>query len=173
MNFAAVTYLDPFELAASLRTRWGQFRRQEDGLSILPVRGAPPTADDPDDETGFGYFKQAGVRSGRWPELKTMLDRLERLGEGQEFGRIWLELLPAGYRGFEPTLDSGYSARFSRAYLALRWNPEAVLLSGRETQTLQPGWVTLVNHRTVFGRINLGEWNAVALVIDGRKKEGA
>jgi hypothetical protein len=172
-NFAPVTYLDPFEVAASLRTRWGSFRRREDGMSLLPVRGAPENADDPDDEAGFGFYKRAGVRSGKWPEMKTLLDRIERLGEGQEFGRVWLELYPAGYRGRWELDDSAYGTRFSRAYLALRWNPQATLFAGTEWQVLTPGWVTLVNHRAPRSALNGGEWDAVALVIDGRKREAA
>ncbi len=169
-NFAAVAFLDPFELAASLRTRWGRFHGDPGGLRTMSIRGAPAGAADPDDDATFGFYRQAGVRSGKWPEMAALLDRLERLG-GQDYGRIWLEMYPPGYRGWRDPEPPAYAERFSRAVMALRWNPEAALFSGRESQVLVPGFLTLVNHRTICGAMNLGEWETVALVIDGRKGE--
>lgn len=170
-NFVTLAYLDVFDLAASLRTRWGQFRRQEDGRLLLPIRGEPPNGD-PEDESKFGWYRQSGVRSGKWPELKALLDRVEREG-GIEFGRIRVEMMQPGYLGSFEIDHSGYAGRIGRTILALRWNPQALLYCGGEVNCPQPGMVTLISHRLPCTGINMGEWGAIALVVDSRKKEKA
>ncbi len=152
-NFQPLGWLDTFDLAASLRTRWALFKKPDEGDASLTIALRS--------ERAFGSI------AAKWPELKVLLGRVQRAGD-VEFGRIWIEMLPAGSLGsFEIAAESPYV----RTWLALRWNPGALLYSGPESWCLQPGWITLVNQRVPFAAVNMGETNAVALVVDSREKE--
>lgn len=167
-NFAPVAFLDTWELAASLRTRMGLFDKGEP--RILPIRGPRATADDPDDDTGFVFYKAAS----QWAELKSMLARISRLGDGFggiEFGRIFLELLPPGDCLPWTLEDSAYNVRFMRAELPLRTNPAAIVYSGPESAHLAPGWLTIINHRARHSAANHGEHPRIHLCLDHRRKE--
>ena len=167
MNFAPLAFVDPFELAASLPKRMGLFR---DG--VIAIRGPRAGADDPDDDVTYRQLLDVG----KWAELKSMLAKIKRVGEGAggiEFGRIYLQLLPPGHPvEWQPPL-SGYFERFNRLCMALRTNPTTMHYSGTEHAHLAHGIVTWINMRTWTSAINLGETAAVFLVVDTRRREDA
>ncbi len=165
MNFLTVGFIDPFELSASLPRRMGLFK---DG--VLMVRGPRAGADDPDDDVAYKQLLDVN----KWPELKSMLAKIKRIGDSQggiEFGRIYLELL----QPYKPPVDfcalwmppgDGYAERFNRLWMPLRTNPSVMHYSGIESAHLQHGVVTWINRRTPTSAINLGETVAVFLIVD-------
>lgn len=164
-NFLPLAFLDPHELAASLPRRMGLFKG-----GLLPIRGPRAGADDPDDDVAYRQLLDVG----KWPELKSMLARIKRIGEQQggiEFGRIFMELLPASKTPEWRPPAAGYFERFNRLVMPLRTNPAVVHYSGTESLHLAHGIVTWVNQRAWTSAINLGETNAVLLVVDTRRKE--
>ena len=168
MNFTPLAFIDPFDMIASLPTRLGLFGKGE-GLRQITVRGPRPGGD-PDDDLAFAYYKRA-----MWPEMKAMLERIKRLGEGVggvEFGRITLDLLPAGVvlPWAEPDLGE-YTVRFVRSHLALRTNPGVITYSGSESMHLPSGMLALVNQRVWTATANHGETAMIRLALDTRKKE--
>lgn len=171
MTFAPIAFLDPYELAGSLRQKMGLFREGgEDGSRTLPVRGPRATADDPDDDLAFVLYGPAA----KLPELKNMLTRIKRLGDtpgGIEFGRIWLELLPSGTVTPWVLDDNAYNARFQRAVMAIRTNPAVIHYSGPASLNLAPGFLNIVNHRQRCAAANHGEWPAIHLWVDFRGKD--
>ena len=164
-NIVALAFIDPHELIASLPRRVGLFKN-----GLLPIRGPRAGADDPDDDAAF---RQLAKIDG-WPELKSAIAKLKRIGDqtgGIEFGRIYLEILPPGAaRPWEPP-RSGYYERFNRLTVALRTNPGVAHFSGTESAHLAHGVVTWINQRTWTSDINIGETQAVVLVVDSRRKE--
>lgn len=165
MNFAPLAYLDPFELVASLPRRMGLFK---DGMT--PIRGPRAGADDPDDDTAYRQLLDVN----KWPELKSAIAKIKR-GDGRggvEFGRIFLQLLPANAaRPWSPPETGAYAERFNRLVVALRTNPGCVHHSGAEALHLAHGVVTWINQRTWTSAINVGETAAILLVVDTRRKD--
>jgi hypothetical protein len=122
-----------------------------------------------DAETGFRQGNLA-----KWPELQAVVNQIERLGEQQggiEFGRIHLELLPPDTHLPWERDDSTYAARFNRLTMALRTSPGCMHFAGTESAHLVPGVVTWVNQRTWHSMVNLGETNAIHLIVDTRKRD--
>lgn len=167
-NIVGLAYLDTFELAASLPRRMGPFK---DGA--LPIRGPRAGADDPDDDVAY-VAHMTPTQMNKWPELKSAIARIKRIGDqagGVEFGRIFLELMPAGIaRPWEPPA-TGYFERFNRLAVALRTNPGVVHYSGVESLHLAHGVVTWINQRAWRSAINIGETSAILLVVDTKVKE--
>jgi hypothetical protein len=167
-NFQPIAWVDPFDLAASLRTRMGLFKPGGEGPLTLAVRGPLPGPEN--DPAGLAYYKAAGVRSGKWPEMKIVLDQIKRLGEqqgGVELGRIGLEMLPAG--ACSPWTWTGVPNDFEHGRLLLRGNPGLVWYGGAETWIPTIGVLTLVNWRVPNSAVNMGESPAVWLAVDFRK----
>ena len=146
MNFAPVAFLDTFDLVASLRTKMGLFRKAEDGILELPVRGPSAKAEDPDDDTKFVRYREPA----KWVELQNCISRIRRIGEqmgGIDLGRVRLELLPPA-TCLPWALDEGaYNARFARALLPLRTNPAVTIFSSNESWSPAIGYLTIVNRR--------------------------
>lgn len=165
-NFLPLSFLDPFELIASLPKRMGLFQAGEPRM--LPIRTSKATSDPGD---------AAAYRTGdlaKWPEMKAILGQIERAGEqqgGVEFGHIRMDLLTAGKCLPWELSDTPYLARFNRLVMALRTNPGVMHYSGVEAMHLVPGWVVWVNQRTWRSTVNMGETSAIHLIIDTRRKE--
>lgn len=165
-NFTPLAFVDTFDLVASLPQHMGLFGAGE--LRQIVVRG-PRAGGDPHDDLAFAFYKRA-----MWPEMKMMIERLKRLGDGFEFGRIALELLPAGGKLPWTVEDSEYSRRFVRSHLALRTNPGVVTYAGPESMHLPIGALVLVNWRGVAtATANHGETAMIRLVIDTRQKDAS
>ncbi len=166
-NFAAISWLDTFDLAASLRTRMGLFKMGDEGIFTALVRTTRAN-----DRTLYGYTKTSGVASGKWPEMKIAIDRIKAIGDqggGIEFGRIALEMLhPRGASGGWAAPDD---SPFDLGYLLLRGNPGLVWYSGAETWMPTIGVLTLVNRRVPNSAVNMGESPAIWLSADFRKQE--
>lgn len=164
MNIAAVAFIDPFDLAASLRRRLGLF--QGEGLrKMLPLRG-PKRGADPDDDTLFVWSKERE----RWGELSAMLGHLAHT-QDILWGRIELEMLMPG--GIVPWArdQTPYGQRFTRAHVALRTNPSAMNFVGGTAVNMAAGVVNLIDRTLPCSAINLGETSRVHLIVDFRKKE--
>lgn len=171
MNFTPLTFVDTFDLAASLPAKMGMFGAGEDGLRQIVVRGPRPGGD-PDDDLAFVRYKRA-----MWPEMKAMIERIKRIGDmagGIEFGRITLDLLPAGTRLPWVVEDSEYSRRFMHSHLALRTNPGVITYAGPAAIHLPVGMLTLVPWSGIAtATCNHGESGMIRLVVDTRKKDQA
>jgi hypothetical protein len=157
-NFLPLAFIDPFDLIASLPRRMGLFKEGR-----INIRwGLDPN------------FHQADL--AKWPDLQSVLNQIERFGEQQggiEFGRIHIELLnPDTCLPWERD-DSPYAERFNRLVLALRTNPGVMHYSGTESLHLVPGVVTWANQRAWHSMVNLGETNAIHLIVDTRKRDQA
>ncbi len=161
-NFAGIAWLDPFDLSASLRTRMGLFKPTDSGLPIAFVRSHRPG-----NPEAFGYTKASGVASGKWPELKIVLDRLTSASAqmNAELGRVQLEMLPAG--GCSPWERS--ESPFDHGRLLLRGNPGLVFYGGAETWLPTIGVLTLINRRVPNSAVNMGESPAIWLAVDFRR----
>lgn len=164
MTFAALAWVDTFELAASLRgPRVGLFPKSGE-CRILPLRGPKRDADPEDDATFVRFFT-------KWPELTNLLDELRRIaGGGVEYGRIYLEMLmPTGIIPWEHD-TSGYAQRFQRVHVAVRTNPNAYVFIAGAAVNMQPGIVNLVDRRYPISAINMGTSWRCHLIVDFRKK---
>jgi hypothetical protein len=168
-QFAPLAFLDPFDLISSLPRRMGLFKigsdDPEDHRKMLFIRT----------QRGVDEYRNVGDL-GKWPELKAIVSQIERVGEqqgGVEFGRIFLELLPAGVCLPWQSEDTPYFARFNRTIMRLRVNPGAALYYGVETLQPPPGLIVMVNQRTPHCQINIGETSAISLVIDFRRLAGS
>jgi hypothetical protein len=160
MNFAFLAFVDVFDFAASLRPRLGLLKGGR-----LVIRGPRKDAADPDDDLAFVMAKEAA----RWPELKTTLSHVERLGDkagGVDFGRIHLEMLMPGQTLPWSHETTPYAEMFQRAHLALRTNPGAALFSGNEAWHVPTGHVVAINRRAPCSAINMGEHSRIHLIID-------
>lgn len=172
MNFTLISFLDTYDLACSLRPRAGMFGGS--GVRTLHLRGPKKGAEDPDDESDYGRSREAA----RWPEFKTLIGRIERLGEQifsnyggghVEFGRIFLEWLDVGATVPWRKLEGDYFERFNRLHLALRTNPGCMLYSGVEAIQLPPGQMARMNVMVPHSAVNLGASPRVHLVLDVRR----
>jgi len=168
--FAAVLHLDTFELAGSLRTRWGLFKTEEAGHRVLRIRGTAKGAEESDDK--FGAYPAAQ----KWPELGNLRGEIARRAEavmppGIEYGRIFMEMLDAGAAMERPAETAPYFTRWSRAIVALRTNPGVLVVCGAETLIPQIGWLTVVSPRLPGYVANMGDHPAVWLALDFRKKD--
>lgn len=161
-----ITWLDPFELAASLPPRMGLFKPAEtEGVRVLPVRSQ-----------GEGGKWVGHASTQKWVELANMRSRLKRLGDALlgevEFGLIFLEMLDPG--AVVPWQPCPGEPEWSRLHLVLRTNPGAALLSaepdGVQTASPAPGQVVGVNGRWWLSAVNLGSAPRVHLVVDLRRK---
>lgn len=160
MNFAFIAFFDTFDLVASLPERLGGFKGER-ARRVLTLCG-PRTDDDP------AFVDSAQFL--RWPEAQNLVDRIRRLDEGIEFGRIHLEMLLPGH-GTPWTREEGeYAERFSRAYLALRTNPGCRLICGGEMLELLPGNLTVINRRVLHSAVNWGDNPRINLVVDFKQK---
>ena len=158
MNFLQLGWLDFFDLAASLRTKLHLFPEPDaDGCRILDLRWL-----DAND------VWRAHAETKKWVELKNTLSRIRRIGAGTdiETGRIWLEMLDVG------ALIPWHSTvgEYSRLYCAVRTNPAVMQFNGLEQRHLLPGTLTLVSPNQMASACNLGEWQAIHLVIEIRKR---
>lgn len=171
INFTFLPYIDAYyDVARSMHSRAGMFVGK--GVRTLHLRGPKKGAEDHDDAIDYGRSTAAV----KWPEFKTMLGGLERMGEqitgGKiEFGRIFLEMLDVGTLVPWRRLESEYFERFNRLHLALRTNPGAMLYSGCEAIQLLPGQLTRVNVRVPHSAINLGNSPRIHLILDVRKAD--
>lgn len=168
--FATIAHLDTFDLAGSLRTRWGLFKPTgTPGLRILRVRGLKT-----DSEDEFVRYKPAAS----WVELTNLRNEIARRAEtiippGIEVGEIVLEMVDAGAALDWSRETDAYFDRYTRAILPLRTNPGVLLIYGNETASPGPGWLTAVSPRLPHAAINMGDSAYVALVLDFRRKEPA
>ena len=157
-NFAAVAFLDTYDLVASLPGRIGEFKAGNP--RILTLRGAVK-----DKEGEYGYTALAN----RWPEVKNILGRIE-MGTPQsgplDLGRAYLEMLDPG----SDTRWQSVGGIFATLHLPLRTNPDAIMYSGRENQHLLPGMLTIVDTR-LWSAVNRGEWPRVHLVVDVKRTQ--
>lgn len=170
MSFAAIAWVDVFELACSLRARAGLLAKPGE-WRIVNLRG-PKAEADPEDDAAFVRFKAAT----QWPELSNVLSQLQRLGVERtggpvEFGRQYLEMLAPGAVVPWERAEGGYAERFSRVHLALRTNPAATTFIGGAAANMQPGVVNLIDRRVPYSAINLGTSWRCHLVVDFRQKE--
>ena len=166
--FAPIIHLDTFELAASLRTRWGLFKPTGmPGLRELQVRDLKIGTEDQ-----FMRYKAAI----NWVELNNLRSEIARRAEmilppGIECGRIFFEMLDPGSALNWITEDEPYFLRWTRAILPLRTNPGVLFVYGNETASPGPGFLTVVSPRLPHAAINMGETAYVGLVIDFKRKE--
>lgn len=168
-NFLPVAFFDTLELAGSLRARWGQFKPLTPGHRILRIRGHAKDSDPADDRFG----RHAAGKD--WVELDNMLseitDRAEALfPPGVDLGLIFFEMIDPGAACAWRGETDAYFERWSRAMLAVRSNPGIVLLAGAETMTPAVGMLNIVNPRLPRAALNMGEWPAVWLTVDFRRK---
>ena len=167
-NFIPLVFVDHIDLAGSLRRHEGLYDRGTP--RILPVH-VPRKGTELEDED----FVFLASTMGKWVELKNFLGRLKREAEKAvgpiDLGRIHLEMLDPGVT-LPWTTESGvYIERYTRVHMALRTNPATLMISGTETASLAPGYVTAVNARAPCTAINLGAQPRVHLIVDFRKKE--
>jgi hypothetical protein len=169
-NFTPVCWLDTWKLACSLEARWGLFDAETPGLPKTIMLRAPRKGADPED--GAAYVRTREF--SRWEECRNVVERIRRIAVATvgeiEFGRIFLELLPAGAVLPWERASGGYAEKFLRAHLALRSNPQAIMLSGIEGACLLPGNLTIVSRAMPCSAINLGQAPRVHLVADWRRK---
>ncbi len=166
MTFAALAWVDVFDLAASLRLRVGHFPKTGD-RRVLMLRGPKKDAEDPDDTATYVRF------FAKWPEIKNLTDEVRRAsGAPLEFGRIFLEMLmPGGIISWKRD-DSEYAQRFQRVHIALRTNPHAFVFIGGAVVNMQPGLINLVEPRLPMSALNLGTTWRCHLVCDFRIDQG-
>lgn len=165
--FTSIAFLDTFEAVASLPARMGLFRAAvEDDTRFIPLRGHPKGASG----DRIAWYQTYA----KWPEMKNILGRLKRIGDGIvadpgiEFGYIFLEMLDAGsVTAWRPPEDP---PSWLRVHLPLRTNPDAFLFAGRESAHLLPGSLALVNRAIWSCAANWGEASRIHLVADFRKK---
>ncbi len=168
--FTLVAHLDTFELAGSIRQRWGFFKPTDSpGLRIMRVRSLKT-----DTEDEFVRFK---ATSG-WVELDNLRGEIERRAEaimppGVDFGEISLEMLDVGSFINWTIETEPYFTRWSRAMIPLRTGPGVLFVCGNETASPGPGWLTIVSPRLPHCAINMGDAPAVWLSIDFRRKTDA
>ena len=143
-------WLDPYELACSLRERMGSFGESKRGRRVWS-----PDADE------------------RWPELNNLLGRIERLAMFQplnEAARLYLEMLdPGAIMGWR-TRDDAIARETMRLYLPLIGSP-AIFWYG-PGQVIQPvlGQLVGCNTRIPHSAANFGDCPRVAMVIDARPR---
>ena len=170
MSIVALTWIDVYELACSLRSRSGLFAKPGE-CRVVALRG-PRAEADPEDDAAFVRFKT----SAKWPELTNTLGQLQRFGAERlkgpvEFGLIYLEMLmPGGIIPWEKAAGV-YVERFSRVHVALRTNPAATTFSGGVAVNMQAGNVNLIDRRAPYSAINLGASYRAHLVCDFRKRD--
>jgi hypothetical protein len=170
-NFVPITFIDVFELAGSLRQKWGQFKGERPGQRILRIRGHAKDSDPAEDR--FGRYAAAKG----WVELDNTLSEIEGkaamiLPPGIEYGLVYLEMVDAGGAVASRGEASDYFTRWSRMILPLRANPATLMTYGVETSSPGLGWLTIVSPRLPHAAINAGEMPFVVLVMDFRKKMG-
>ena len=162
MNFTGLAFLDPFDLAASLRgPRMGLFRAPDD---------EPPPLTCPVRWRGDGGNGDKWVVRSKWPELTIYIQQIKQLS-GQagavDFGNIDMEMLPAGTgMNWEWWEGGGYE----HAIVMLRTNPGFRLFAGDEVWVPAIGFITAVNRRVPRSAINMGETPAIWLALDYRKR---
>lgn len=171
-HFQPIAFLDIWEVAGSMYggNRMGLFRKDEP--SILPLRGPPPGADDPEDELAFGTYRQTW---GHWPEMKRLVERLRQIAKpviGEvDLGLMFLEMLHPGQCLPWELSDSAYVTRFLRLHLAIRTNPRALLYAGGEQWCVQPGQAVITNKRVRHSAVNFGDHPRIHLVLDFKQKD--
>jgi len=164
--FLAAAHFDTFELVASLRTRMGLFKTEHGSASTLtcPVR----------QRRGEKWTRPPHAATGKWPELTNTLQRVSRLGEamgGIEFGRIDLEMLPAG-ACMDWRLDQGEETlRYEHAIMLLRTSPAVTFFAGSEVAAPGIGFLTIMSRRLPRSAINTGEAAAIWLALDFRRRQ--
>jgi Aspartyl/Asparaginyl beta-hydroxylase len=171
-NFFTLAFIDTLELVGSLRTRWGQFKVEDEGHRILRIRGHAKGSEESDDR--FGGYEAAK----KWVELANLRSEIARRAEtvlppGVDFGHILFEMLDPGATLDWRQLSAPYFTRWTRAILPLRTNPATLSIYGTETASLAPGLLTIVSPRLPHAAINMGEHPWVWLTMDFRKKNGA
>ncbi len=169
--FTLVAHLDTFELAGSLRQKWGLFKSTGvPGLRILRVRGIKTGTEEGPEE--FVRYKP----TIDWVEMNNLRGEIERRAEaimppGVDVGEISLEMLDVGSFVNWTIKTEPYFTRWSRAMIPLRTGPGVLFVCGNETASPGPGWLTIVSPRLPHCAINMGESPCVWLSIDFRRKE--
>lgn len=166
--FVPIAHLDVYDLACSLRRHAGLYRPQDDGTHVLMLHGPREGAEDPDDDSAYAWKKVAP----KWQEFLNTFERIKRLGAERigevAFGRIFVEMLPAGAHVPWRRDESEYAGRFLRAHLPLWTNPSCLTLCGAETRILLPGELTIVSRAGLCSAINAGSEMRAHLVVDFR-----
>lgn len=168
MTITPAGFIDPYELAATLRQRAELFPRTGD-IRVLPIRG-PGRNGDPDDDAAFVWTRGRE----KWPALTAVLNQFERSASvsGEiEWGRIYFEQLMSGAIIPWTKDDTAYASRFFRTHLALRSNPLTRVYCGVASMLMIVGDVNVLGQRLPTSAINLGETPRVHLVIDFRRKD--
>lgn len=157
-------WLDPFEVAGSLRTRAGLFGAADEyGRRTLSIRLPRKDGD------GFGFAKAAGVGSGKWPEMAILMDEMKRMGNGAVYlgivTALWLDA------GAVPAWEGLVVSDFSLAVMPLRVNPASIVYGGPVAAHLPAGSVSLVERRLPWCIANHGQTPTVHLMIDFRMSD--
>lgn len=161
MTLSLLAWLDPYQLVCSLRERDGLFRAAGNaGRYVLNLRGPAKDADPSDLEA---YVWSSAY--DRWPELQTMLSRIEAGADGAYTpGRIYLDMLHPG------ALSPWQRPAHTRLLMLLRSNP-GVRIVGADGQGVGfpvPG--QLVATAAVYSTVNTHiDAPYVGLVIEARK----
>jgi hypothetical protein len=163
MYFTPISFVDVWEFVPSLQQRV-RFFPKTDGQRLWRIRWAK-------EEGGDTYVAAAETR--RWPELRTFLARIGRLGGTSppvEFGAISLEMLM-------PDTALSWSrpepSEYGEAQLAVRTNPNAMMYAGNEAMHLLPGALTMVARGVHRSAVNLGFYPRIHLIVEFRRKADA
>lgn len=162
LNFTQIAFLDPYELACSLRPRLALFgEADENGRRSMPIRWQG-------DEGRWLRPKEVA----KWPELNNTLSRIEQIGMTivgpVERGRISFEMLDPGAALPWRRETDPYFAEYWRVHMAIRTNPGCILYAGAESVNLWPGQIVRVGQSTPQSAQNLGDWPRIHLVADFR-----
>ena len=168
-NFIPLLFVDHIDLAGSLRRHEGLY--DQGTPRILQVR--EPRKGTGPDEGDFVWCQT--VREKKWVQMTNFLGRLKREAEAIlgpiDLGWVFLEMLDPGAAIAMPAMTGSYFERHTRVVMALRTNPATLMVSGVETASPAPGWVTAVNERGPGYMANMGQHPRVHLVVDFKKKE--
>lgn len=165
-NILLLGHVDTWALAGSLRSKIGLFK--EGTPRVVAVR-APRRGTEAADEDFVSY------KETMWPELRNMIALLRRKAEAAvgeiELGLVSLEQLDPGAIVPWHTESGAYAERFTRAHLALRTNPGALVYCGPEAIHMAPGFLNAINMLAPTSQVNFGEHPRIHLIVDFRRKE--
>lgn len=158
--FQQLAFLDPYELACSLRPRLAQFGESDaHGRREMPIRWHGENGD------------WTRIKLSKWPELANMLARIEQIGTAiagpLDRGHIFFEMLDPGATLPWHREDIG---DWWRLHMAIRTNPGCMMFAGGEAVNIMPGQVVRVGTGALSSALNAGEWPRVHLVMDFRRE---